>query len=163
MHETKYVVKRVLTTAEAAYLAGIVDGEGTLSVWRSRPHDYRSRDKYAMTFTIAQADWPFLDGIRQMAGNGHVAACRRKQPDPRRKPEYKLVFNGHQTRWILPQISPYLRVKRRQADLVLQFLGAGVGDKERARIYGECHALNQKGPAAIPINRPEALPGALAS
>src|SRR5262245_16572785 len=70
--EARYVVKRTLSAVDAAYLAGLVDGEGTISVWRERRRENVTGWRYKTTFTIAQANGPFLQEIRQMVGNGNV-------------------------------------------------------------------------------------------
>jgi hypothetical protein len=152
--EARYVVKRVLTTAEAAYLAGLVDGEGTISVWRHRAPRNSSGYTYVPIFTIAQANQPFLEEIRDIVGNGSVRRANRASlQNPKHKDCYTLSFRAHQTRWVLPQILPYLRIKRRQADLLLEYytsteLGRRIseGHDVRAGIYAECHRLNAKGP-----------------
>lgn len=150
--EARYVVKRVLTIAEAAYLAGLVDGEGTLSVWKERRPANITGFRYKVTFTIAQANQKFLEEIGRMGGNGSVRLCTRNRPERGHKPVYTVRFYSHQTRWLLPQLLPYLRIKRRQAELVLKFLGTTdrsrrdrLAHGERADLYDECHALNKRG------------------
>lgn len=151
--EAKYVVKRTLSVADAAYIAGLVDGEGTLSVWREHRRANKSGFRYVPTFTISQADQQFLEDIREIVGNGRVYLADARKKNPQHKPCYNLIFKAHQTRWVLPQLLPYLRVKRRQAELVLRYLDTTGEDSRRdsaahntrAKLYEQCHDLNRRG------------------
>jgi len=146
--EARYVVKRVLTPTEAAYLAGIVDGEGTLSVWKEKRPANVAGVRYKCTFTIAQASWEFLERMREMTGNGTVQKSNAGWK-PHHKQVYTLTFKSHATQWVLPQILPYLIRKRRQGELVMQFYKTlttrrqGIAGREA--IYEECHELNRRG------------------
>lgn len=152
-NEAKYVVKRTLSVADAAYLAGLVDGEGTLSLWRCRRAGNRSGFQYQITFTISQASHPFLEEIRQMVGNGRIGRSNPNKSAPQHKACFVLVFGNHPTRWVLPQLMPYLRRKRRQAEVVLKYFATlevasrrnTAGHEERAALYAECHDLNRRG------------------
>jgi hypothetical protein len=148
--DAKSVVPYTMTVAEAAYFAGLVDGEGTVSLWRNVNPKNRSGVSYKVTFTIAQANAPFLEDVRTMVANGVVALSGRNKPH--QKVTYALRFNGSQARWILPQIMPYLRIKRRQAEIVMEYLGLfdtsrrdPAAHVRRAALYEECHALNRRG------------------
>ena len=161
--EAKYVVKRTLSAVDAAYIAGLVDGEGTLSIWRESQPENKTGFKSVITFTIAQANQPFLEDIREILGNGRIYSTGRVK-NPKHKKCFQLGFKRHQTRWILPQLIPYLRIKRRQAELVMQCLDTldrssrrdGDAHAERAALYHECHALNQRG---IPNGSSAETPG----
>ena len=150
--EAKYVVKRTLNVAEAAYLAGLIDGEGTISLWKVNAPKNARGFTHHVTFTIAQSNEPYLDEIRNMIGNGTV---KLKNPGGDRgknsKPCFGLRFNAYQTRWILPQILPYLRLKRRQAEIVLEYfrslhVGGRRGPSEaHLELMEECQRLNRRG------------------
>jgi hypothetical protein len=91
-----------------------------------------------------------------MVGNGAVDRSNPNKQKAHHKDAYILRFNATQTRWVLPQLLPYLRRKRAQADLVLRHFASLdtlgrrdlVGQQEREELYRQCHDLNRRG---IPI------------
>lgn len=141
--EARCVVRRVLTVAEAAYLAGLIDGEGTLSVGKEKCKTNATGYRYTMRFSIAQANLPYLERIREMIGNGTVRVQdMRKQPSNHR-PVYSLFFHRHQARWILPQVMPYLKLKGRHAEVVMAFLGSLADGREDRKTFQEKDVLRQ--------------------
>lgn len=149
--EARYVNRRKLSAVDAAYLAGVVDGEGTLSVWKERRPGNAGGFRFKITFTISQANLQYLDDLRRMAGNGSIRSSGPRDR-PNHKPCFKLQFLTNETRWVLPQIMPYLRLKQKQAEAVMAYMESidlGRRSREgmaiRERLYQECHELNRRG------------------
>lgn len=108
-----------LSIAEAAYLAGILDGEGWIGVarrkrtWATEP----DREYYLRpACSIGQAKRELLDYIVGLVGAG---SFRKRKGD---RIFYELKFDTSTLRWLLPEVMPYLVLKRRQAELVLSFI-----------------------------------------
>lgn len=140
---------KVMSVAEAAYLAGLVDGEGTIGLRHkftkgSKPHQFHPALK------IANTNLGLLRTVVEMSGNG-IIFVRRRPIGQKFCYDYSLCAN--QIRHVLPQIVPYLVAKKRQADLVLEFLSMirtyfGANEKDIPRILEikeELSVLNQRG------------------
>lgn len=95
----------------AAYIAGFLDGEGSVIL-------YRRRDKVAMRVGFANTNKPILDWIAQVTDCGGFAT---KEGNGAHKRGYILQFNADAAASLLRQIRPYLHIKATQADLALDF------------------------------------------
>lgn len=106
-----------LLIAEAAYLAGLVDGEGHISIYggygKSDPHRFR------IALGIANTSLLMLDWVRMTTGVGGISS--QGQPTPRQKPVFQWNISSENAYAVLAQIKPYLIVKPDRAALVMQF------------------------------------------
>ena len=104
-----------LSNEEIAYLAGFIDGDGCINAQIVKREDYKLKFQIRVSITLFQETkhhW-FLLQIHKQIGYGSI----RKRPDG--MSEYAIVGPQIVTT-ILKQLLPYLRIKRRQAELVLQ-------------------------------------------
>lgn len=90
-----------------------------------------------------------LDWIVHMCGSGDMVRYETREL-------YNLRFHANSMRELLPQIYPYLRLKNRQAEIVMDFLkrstvknnGVALSEKEkeiRTVMWEECRDLNKRG------------------
>jgi hypothetical protein len=144
-----------LSPTEAAYVAGFVDGEGTISICRSQRKLNRAGHRYLPLFVVSNSDREGLERVRAMCGNGRIVGNYHKLK-PTHRTVYTLRFSPNQIRHLLPQLRPYLVVKAKQADIVMAFLDsvrpcarptlAQVESFEMLR--AEVKGLNQRGQPA---------------
>lgn len=122
-----------LSEAQKAYIAGFVDGEGSISVFITR-HKERNHKSFDALVRVTNTNKDVLDTLCLWTGLGFVRpqSIRRKNMAfvINRKPQWKWQVSPNQMRELLPAILPYLQVKRRVTQLVMEFLG------ERARPRG---------------------------
>ena len=107
--KTFYVIKE-----KAAYIAGFVDGEGSINAQIVKRSDYRLGFQIRVSISSFQKveRYHFLLRLQKEIGLG---ACRKRNDG---MAEYAIV--GKQSvEKILPILLPYLRIKRKQAILVL--------------------------------------------
>lgn len=114
---------RLLLPTEAAYVAGFIDGEGTLTIGRATrsERDSRAGFSYEALLTISNTDLDALKRIAAMLGNGKIQVSDKRKVLGH-KPAYRILLTPNQIRHVLPQIRPYLLVKARQADVLAMFL-----------------------------------------
>jgi hypothetical protein len=132
---------RELTSSEAGYLAGFLDGEGCLTIGRARREGYRSGWTYVALMMVSNTDLAGLECIAEMSGNGKIQ-LQDKRGKPTHKTLYRLIFGAKQIRHLLPQVQPHLLIKRRQAELLMAFLDLKESGQYRTDEYWrECERL----------------------
>lgn len=105
-----------MTPAQAGYLAGIVDGEGSFSLYPARGG--RSMN---VSMTVTNTDRRLLDWCREASGVGALIAQKRRDYTNRRMQYVWAVNARNDLRALLPQIIPYLVGKPEQARVVLRY------------------------------------------
>lgn len=99
------------------YLSGFIDGEGHLSIARiarrDRPHEYCAR------VSITNTNRPILNQIQRFSGGIFVSVGPRS---PGWKPQYALVWTNAAVERLLTKVSPFLRVKSKQAAALREFV-----------------------------------------
>src|SRR5262245_34637563 len=104
---------RVLSVAEAAYLAGLIDGEGTVTL--SRKHAAEMRH---LVVSISNTELRILEFALVSVGAGKLT--RKRTSKAHHTPSYAYTLWNRQALALLAQIEPYLRsYKRERAQLAL--------------------------------------------
>jgi hypothetical protein len=104
---------KLLTAEAAAYIAGLIDGEGTITL--SRLHANESR---RIAVSIANTEHRLLQFVIDQVGLGKIT--RKKAASDRHTPSFCYAIAGRQALELLRQIAPYLQsYKRLRADLAL--------------------------------------------
>jgi hypothetical protein len=110
-----------METHVAAYLAGIVDGEGNIGLVRRNANPQRG--EIAPTFydylKIVNTDYRLLSWIREKVGYGKISVETRKKEGHRKV--YTWHVSSRPMRQFLQEVYPYLLIKRDQADLIFKF------------------------------------------
>lgn len=102
-----------LTPEKAAYIAGIVDGEGCISA----VHDHPDRgNSIRLELKIANTNRPLLESIQTDLGEGRIQSVKRYSS--RHKPCFELRVHGEKAQRSVKQLLPFLRVKMQQAELL---------------------------------------------
>lgn len=141
--------------ALAAYFAGIIDGEGWIGLTK---HLSGSVDGYQLrpVMSVHMVSIEAIDYIHDICTKLGLASYKRHWVDGlKRDPSSRWAIVGaKRVRPVLETVRPFLHVKRRQADLVLEFIasregwiknrGSGYTDREK-QIREEVCALNTKG------------------
>lgn len=141
---------KLMSVAEASYVAGLFDGEGTTGLYRKGWPEVESR-YLTPNCSIANTSLEVMEYLVEVTGNGGV--WKKSSPTPLHRECYKWSITAQQMRHILPQIQPYLVIKARQVELVLSYLSLvryrrGIADAdlpEAMRIWEKLHDLNVRG------------------
>lgn len=104
-------VAKPLDSLDAAYLAGIVDGEGTIML---QPR----RDTVSLSLTVSNTYMPLLDWIVERTAVGQIQ--RTRAATERHKATYFWRCNSDAAASVIEQIQARLIVKARQATLALE-------------------------------------------
>lgn len=97
----------------AAYIAGLIDGEGTITLSHRHANERRH-----LVVSIANTELPLLEFVLEQSGTGKIT--RKRTTSALHTPSYCYAISNQQALALLKQIAPYLRShKRQRAELIL--------------------------------------------
>jgi hypothetical protein len=106
-------VNTAWTEPDLAYLAGILDGEGCITLCQV------GRSRYSTQIFIANTDERLVHWVHSRFGGS--IALRRKPKDSRHKPLWMWLLSGPSVEPFLTAVLPYLVLKHEQASLLLEY------------------------------------------
>ncbi|MEA3493358.1 MAG: hypothetical protein U9R38_03105 [Candidatus Margulisiibacteriota bacterium] len=107
-------------TAKYAYVAGIIDGEGCIRVHRNRTRRGYDLRGYDLAVTVTQNDGRILDFCLGVFG-GKIYETPYNRTGDKDKILYKWVVGQSQAVFMLKRILPFLRRKKAEAQLGMEF------------------------------------------
>ncbi len=109
----EYKKVRKMSGLEAAYLAGLIDGEGTVTLTKREKNAQR-----AITITIANTERELLEYPMRVISAGIISSKRTQKIH--HTPSFVYRITGRQALSVLQQIVPYLHsYKKQRAKFVL--------------------------------------------
>ena len=103
-----------MSLADAAYLAGLIDGEGTITLSRINRNKYR-----ALVVTVSNTELAILKYVQAITGVGKITNKRITKPT--HTPSFTYQVSNRQALDMLGQIAEYLRShKAARAQLALK-------------------------------------------
>jgi hypothetical protein len=148
---------RNLSREDAAYIAGLIDGEGTLSL--SRRHRGENRQ---FVISISNTEARLLNYVCRAAGAGRIT--RKRTSKNNHTPSGTYTISNRQALDLLQQITPYLRTyKAKRAKLVLDHYlrltprngkYTAVQKKARAAFVMKFLLMNPRQPATLRLDDP---------
>lgn len=104
-----------LPEIDKAYLAGLFDGEGSISVQKGKIDPKRKTPRYKLYVNLGMTDCWNPRYLQFIFGG----MLRKRPPGERTRAFYAWVAWGYQAEEALTQLYPYLTVKKEQAKLAL--------------------------------------------
>lgn len=131
------------------WVAGIFDCEGYFGVSHSRAPRTALGARWSPTMCVSNTSILFLKTIQERVGMGWMANQPANEATNARQ-SWRLHFKQNDMRILLPQIIPFLIIKKEQARLLLKalnILALSHGDKytELEQIHDQICALNARG------------------
>jgi hypothetical protein len=131
------ITDKIMTDLERGYIAGLFDGEGTisLSIWK--------RDENVMGFRLGpnvciyNSDLSLLIRAREVMGNGLITEHLPSKKVKNNKLVAKVSLGANQCRHVLPQILDVLASKKAQAELVLKYLDLAPSGPKNSHLFEE--------------------------
>lgn len=136
-----------LLETDKAYLAGLIDGEGCITITKAkRPHS-TPLPIYILLIVISQKDKQLLDFWKAKTQLGSVFAVKKSRNDG----IYQWQIKSRQAETLLRAVYDFLILKKNQADLVFKFMKAthkrGYNKRsssENVRFKEECYQSIKK-------------------
>lgn len=98
-----------------AYTAGLIDGEGYISLLKA----YNTDHQYTPVVKVSSTD-PYMTVFLHANFGGHLDKIRTHRP-PQKPSRMWTLRNGRNVSKFLEKIYPYLLVKKAQAGLVMEY------------------------------------------
>ncbi len=109
-----------MKNTDLAYMAGILDGEGCILIQKKRPTGGK-HSKYTLSVTVGSTD-EWLCWYFQMVWGGSVYQVGRTSKDSWKwQPLWQWYLGAHASVVMLDALMPYLKLKKPQAELAIQF------------------------------------------
>ena len=102
------------TLEDIAYVAGILDGEGCLSLC---PNGHQQPDKFCEQIRVSNTDKKLIDWLLKTFGGKHLK--RSNSLKGKEKPVYNWALYGEKATSFLLIVAPYLKLKKERADILI--------------------------------------------
>ena len=109
-----YSTPRSIREIDAAYIAGLIDGEGTITLSRKHRNEYRQ-----LAVSISNTERVLLEYVLQTVGAGKIT--RKRVSHSHHTPSYTYAIYNRQALRLLEQLQPHLKgYKARRSALILR-------------------------------------------
>jgi hypothetical protein len=108
--ETVMIGDRIVNLAERAYTAGIIDGEGTITLSRKHRNNTHSPE-----ITVANTDLRLLEWLKKRLG-GLIKKKVRKLPQHNQA--YTWIVRNDRAIEVMKEIEDFLIIKRKHSELI---------------------------------------------
>ena len=119
--ETRLRNKSKISVKRWNYLAGLIDGDGSLGI-HPHPHE-QNYINYDVTLEVASTHLPTMKRLKQIFG-GQFYTTQDKRPNRKPNHHWYVSTSEHQLS-ILEKVTPLLKLKRVQGETLIQFLSLG--------------------------------------
>lgn len=106
-----------LPKSEWAYLAGLIDGEGTINIDACRKGDHGQYMTFRQSLVFVSTTPELIEWVWKRLPFGSRCTNRRRSSNWRR--QHRILYTYHAARAIIKAIRPYLVLKSAQADVAL--------------------------------------------
>lgn len=106
--------------ATLAYLAGLFDGEGSIVICCSSGKKNRIASSYWLQVGITNTDRELIDWLYDTFG-GHISDNSHSPSYKRQRPCWAWRVTTREAGRFLKSIYPYLRIKKNQAEIAIEF------------------------------------------
>ena len=111
----------IMSKTTAAYMAGIVDGEGTITIikcWNKK----NQKSYFGVYLNISNTNKNLINWLKKSFG-GYIYKIKVPNPKPNWNDIYRWqIYRQSNLIKILEKIKPYLKIKKRHAEIVLEFI-----------------------------------------
>ena len=111
-----------LSDVDAAYIAGLLDGEGNISLLRNHsknPNRKNRTPSYVLRLSINNTFPGIVEWVQMKVGHGRVYLENRSASS--RKQSYRWSITGRRCLGFLREVYPYLKIKKLQAEVAFTY------------------------------------------
>ena len=142
-----------LSEAKAMWLAGVIDGEGTVGVYKQHRPANKSKVRYFANVQVAGTHKGFIEEVARTMGCSSYVSEKANRIQQGHKPVWSVAARRRYVRRTLEAVLPYLIIKKEQAALVLEFVSKVENatchthnlTPEFEKFYQQMKVLNKRG------------------
>ena len=147
-----------LTEMQKAYIAGFIDGEGCIRVRRMRSRGKVCEFNFEAQVIVTNTNLDILEKLKNITGIGTLYVYKKfpKEGEGKWKPCHRWQVVSSQAEDLLNAIYPYLEIKRKQTEAVLNFPYVGKGHRRTQEEYdnqmqhfSQIKEMNKRGVLAL--------------
>lgn len=119
MNDRLQYKRKVYKETDIAYLAGIIDGEGSIYIGNFSCNPITKLPYYQTNIQVTNTDKNLIDWLQQIFGGLVNKRTKQQMPKNSRKQAYTWTISGERLTHLCELILPYLICKRRQAEIMI--------------------------------------------
>jgi hypothetical protein len=108
-----------LSETEKAYLAGLWDGDGHISIYKQKSYNYPDKVQYVLRITLTMTHKPTLEFCMNITGIGTIHKLQDTENTRRNLYQWRLAARKAED--VLREIYPYMKKRKSEADIALRF------------------------------------------
>jgi hypothetical protein len=136
--------RREYTIAQIAYLAGIIDGEGSIYIGNFSSNTKSGAKYYQTNMEVTNSAKLLIDFLKNTFGGLVIEYTEKQSPKNARKTYWRWIATGERLTHLCELILPYLTAKKRQCEIMLQmratYLGNGKGISKKGKQGIQAHS-----------------------
>lgn len=108
---------------ELAYIAGIIDGEGSIVISKLTPNKKKRETnyRYQLYVKVVNTDKRLIEFLAEKTGQSSYKDKSRKNENINKRDTFSIHWPVNISLYLLEKIYPYLVIKKEQVDLALRF------------------------------------------
>ena len=109
--------------SDVAYLAGLIDGEGHISIFRRKPAFPYISARYSLRMEICMCSFKTINWIQEHFGGTIYKKRRTRTLDTGklRKQSYAVSWSSREACVLLQNVKPFLITKSHEADIAIDY------------------------------------------
>lgn len=112
--------RKIYRETDIAYLAGIIDGEGSITIGNYSSNKKTGDHHYQTILSITNTDYSLLEWIKNTFGGSVWAYSEKQTPKNSRQKYYRYVATGNLLTHICELVLPYCICKKKQVEIMLE-------------------------------------------
>jgi len=116
----------------SAYTAGIVDGEGCITIAKQKTARVRAGYIYQLKLQVESTDKDLITWLNSHWNRGSCGIQELVQTNTKHNTRWRTVWSSAKAATVLKAILPYLVIKKDQAELAIQFQDARGRERPRS-------------------------------
>lgn len=132
-------IRKEYTDTQAAYMAGIMDGEGTFFIGNYSGNRKNGDKHFQTVIAVATTDKSLMDWLVNVFGGSFRAYTPKQMAKNSRRQVYRWQATSNRLLHICQIILPYLVIKKRQAEIMIEIRNTF---NEEQNIKGRQHTQN---------------------
>jgi hypothetical protein len=115
----KLISIREISEANLAYVSGIIDGEGNIGIFKTKPSRFNGNHYYSPRLTVIMGSEEVIRKCYHITGSGKISQTRKVTKKGRAI--WRWSVSGRRLVALLPYLLPHLVNKHAQGELAIEF------------------------------------------